>query len=377
MGELSGITPPSLEWSATDLPTAFKNFQSYCEFVFKGPLASKKPEEKATYLLLWLGQEGINIFQTWNLSAEDQKDPAKIFERYKKHFEPKTNYRLSRFQLQKMGQIGTENADEFMTRCRIQADKCKFSDTELESRLIEQIIIGTAHKKVQENLLSKDDKLTLDAAMDYARTHEATKAHMQALNATTELSVDAIYRRGHGRKQKPKGNNNYDSNNTKNDKCGLCGLKYPHKGACPAEGTTCNYCSGENHWETMCRKKKRDNRGRSQEGGQRQGNGNRPNSRNRQQSRTHTQSQGTGRHVDNITNTTNNPTDNDSDDGSVSNPMRFDSIYIHNVNGKSTEHVDEIYAEVDIHAGQSATCNPQSQGRHGGQGERTTLAHLL
>ena len=66
-----------------------------------------------------------------------------------------------------------------MTRCKTQARKCKFRDaTETEERLIEQLVVGVRHGKVQEKLC-RDDTLTLNAAMDVARTHEATLANMQ------------------------------------------------------------------------------------------------------------------------------------------------------------------------------------------------------
>ena len=58
-----------------------------------------------------------------------------------------------------------------MTRCRIQGKKGRFRDAvEAEERLVEQLIIGIRHTKIQEMLLSHDDMLTLDVAMDIART---------------------------------------------------------------------------------------------------------------------------------------------------------------------------------------------------------------
>ena len=39
--------------------------------------------------------------------------------------------------------------------------------------------MGDRYGKVQEKLLCRDETLTLDAAMDIARTHEATLANMQ------------------------------------------------------------------------------------------------------------------------------------------------------------------------------------------------------
>ena len=61
MGELSGIKPPQMECNDSDLPTAFKSFKQYCQLIFDGPLNTKEDKVKATYILLWIGEEGRNI----------------------------------------------------------------------------------------------------------------------------------------------------------------------------------------------------------------------------------------------------------------------------------------------------------------------------
>ena len=180
MGDLSGIEPPRMNWSATDLPTEFRSFRQYCELIFSGPFAEKGQSERVTYILLWVGQEGRRMYNTWDLSETDKKDVEVIWAKFQALIEPKSNYRLSRFHLQKFRQLSSETVDEFMTRCKTQARKCKFRDTtETEERLIEQLVVGVRHGKVQEKLLFRDETLTLDAAMDVARTHEATLANMQ------------------------------------------------------------------------------------------------------------------------------------------------------------------------------------------------------
>jgi hypothetical protein len=91
--------------------------------------------------LLWLGQEGISTFSTWELSEEQKNDPNYILEKFGKHVEPKSNFRINRFNLQKIRQSADESIDQFMTGCKIQANKCKFSADEYNERLIEQLII--------------------------------------------------------------------------------------------------------------------------------------------------------------------------------------------------------------------------------------------
>ena len=127
-----------------------------------------------------------------------------------------------------------------MARCKIQAKKCRFNKAEIEERLIEQLIIGTRERKVEEVLLRKAEKLKLDKAMDIARTREATVNDMKSLEqqggsaCTRDTNIDAI-------KQDI------------NPQCGKCGRRRDLK--CPAQGTRCRKCNQWNHWEQVCRNK--------------------------------------------------------------------------------------------------------------------------
>lgn len=225
----------------TGLPHRYKSFRQYCELIFRGPLADKTDPQKATYILLWLGQTGLEIFNSFNMSGDDQKKPAKNFDRLEKYTEPKSNFRIARYSLQHMKQDHNEPADSYMARLQNQALKCKFTNEEIENRLIEQLIIGTSLKQVQETLLGKDEKLKLEEAMDIARTKEATVRDMQLLASSTTSSkindstanIDAV--------KQPYVNN-----------CQFCGSQHkPRK--CPAWGSTCAKCHGRNHWAVVCK----------------------------------------------------------------------------------------------------------------------------
>ena len=249
MSELAGIKTPELDWQSTDLPTSYSEFCQYADLIFQGPFNNKDPKEKVTYLLLWMGQEGITIYKSWEeeLSEDDRKDYTKIMDRFKKHFEPKTNFRVERHIFRHFEQRETESCENFMSRCKTQAKKCKFTDQEREERLIEQLLEGTKYKKVRQFIL-KDEAMKLDKAINEARTHEASITHMSQYESDTpkaRVNVDAMRtaRRAHG---KP------DTN-----KCGRCGYdKHKQGQKCPAQGTRCNNCSGRDHWGSVCKKPK-------------------------------------------------------------------------------------------------------------------------
>ena len=80
-----------------------------------------------------------------------------------------------------MYQTQSETLDEFVTRCRTQALKCDFEATELEARIIEQIIASTPIEAFQNELLGKDKTLTLDQAVEAGRKHEAARYSVEKL----------------------------------------------------------------------------------------------------------------------------------------------------------------------------------------------------
>ena len=92
MGKLSGIEPLRMNWLAGDLPTEFASFRQYCELIFRGPFADKDESALVTYILLWVGQEGLRMYNTWDLSDSDSKKVDVIIE-------PKANFWLSRCNL--------------------------------------------------------------------------------------------------------------------------------------------------------------------------------------------------------------------------------------------------------------------------------------
>ena len=100
-------------------------FKQYVTLIFKGPLSKLKIEERMMYILIWIGEEGLRIYNTWNNIT---KTLIKFWDHLNEVLEPRSNYRLARIQLEKMKQAKDELIDEYMTKCMLQAKKCKFFD---------------------------------------------------------------------------------------------------------------------------------------------------------------------------------------------------------------------------------------------------------
>ena len=88
----SGFATTSLNWSSSNLPEAFQSFRQYSTLIFDGPFANKTEKEKVTYLLLWIGSHGRDIYDGWTWNTREEKFRLQIvLERFQRHIEPQVN----------------------------------------------------------------------------------------------------------------------------------------------------------------------------------------------------------------------------------------------------------------------------------------------
>ena len=97
MAEMAGLSASTMNCASTNVPQAFKKFKTICQLVFDGPLAEKPEAVKVKYLLLWSGEEDIEISSTWDLSDTESNTLSVYWDRFGKCVVPKSNFRIGRF----------------------------------------------------------------------------------------------------------------------------------------------------------------------------------------------------------------------------------------------------------------------------------------
>ena len=95
---------PTITWTAPDAAQQFKKFKRTCQLYFEGPLADLNEERKIKYLLLWAGEEGQEVSDSWGLSDADKKKIDVYWTKFEKYVNPKNNFRLARYQLRNLKQ---------------------------------------------------------------------------------------------------------------------------------------------------------------------------------------------------------------------------------------------------------------------------------
>ena len=109
-----GFKTPEMNWDASDLRDELVKFKQYCDPIFSGSYSKKSEKEQASFILLWIGRQGLETYYSWTWEdAEDSAKPVKIWKRFEKHVAPKVNHRLARYQLQQLRQKHEELVDIF------------------------------------------------------------------------------------------------------------------------------------------------------------------------------------------------------------------------------------------------------------------------
>ena len=156
MAASASFTSPQMNWDTPDPITAFGKFKQKCQLMFKSILKDTNDEEKVSYILLWSGEKGLDMYNSWTFTKEDdRKKPAIVFEKFENQLEPKMSHRIHRYTLQGMRQELDEPVDDFISRIKNLAAKCQFCDNaEVEDRVLDQLIWGSKNPDVQKSLIT-------------------------------------------------------------------------------------------------------------------------------------------------------------------------------------------------------------------------------
>lgn len=270
--DLQTIQPPAVNWNASNLAEAWKKFEQYVRLILDGPLKEKDDPIKINYLLLWVGETGRDIYNTWELSEDDKKSLDEHFTRFRNHVQPKKNSIFARYKFNEVRQ-GSESVEQFVTRIKLIAKDCAFQEP--NEMIRDRIVFGTNSQKVKEILLNEGDTLTLEKAIQIAQTHEYNQEQLKRMNTTSHSNstcpatadIHAVRPRQSNRRSNsntqsapPTSNKPPPRQQTKQHQrskklCGNCGNDHTPRQTCPAKGKKCRKCDKWNHYEKVCRSK--------------------------------------------------------------------------------------------------------------------------
>ena len=126
----------------------------------------------------------------------------------------------------------------------------------------DRIVFGTKSSKVREKLINEGSDLTLEKAVDIARTYELSQKHLQTMHIGEDTNVNSINRKKTYTKHARAHSTNlqkYEQGAKSKFKvklCQRCGYDHNPGNRCPAKGKQCKKCNKKDYFTKMCRSKK-------------------------------------------------------------------------------------------------------------------------
>lgn len=152
--------------------------------------------------MLWVGDKGRDIYNTWKLTDEEKKKLATYYTKFKEYVEPKSNVVFARYKFNRRIQDPTESIEQFVTGLKLLAKPCRFKDE--DEMIRDRVVIGCQSDKAREDLIKEGSELSLTKAIDIARTQELSTAQLKSMSGAE--AVCNVIKAKDMSKQRYKGN---------------------------------------------------------------------------------------------------------------------------------------------------------------------------
>ena len=172
------VPTPRMEWDSSNLPDAWRRFKQHAVLMFTGPIRQKIEAEKCSFLLLWIGDKGRDISNTWEITEDDAILLKTYYDGFSAYLTAKANPIFARYKFHEKTQGSGESFEHFVTELKLLVEVCYYRNCDEMVR--DRIVFATNSPRVREKLLSQGPELTLAKAIDVARSYELAQVQLMA-----------------------------------------------------------------------------------------------------------------------------------------------------------------------------------------------------
>lgn len=193
-------------------------FRTHVDLIFKGPLEEKSEEINVTYLLLWVGDKGREIYNTWTGMTNDEKKKLEPhYKRYLAHVQPKLNPIFAQVNNENQG---ASRVEQFVTRLRVLAEDCNYGNSK-DEMIRERIVFRTSSQKLK----------TMSGQEVHAVSHSHNQNTRKAGRSSPSQNTAKDTERRRPLQARPK-----QDHKMKTQECDRCGYDQSTSAKCPAMG---------------------------------------------------------------------------------------------------------------------------------------------
>ena len=165
--------------------------------------------------MIWVGDKGREIYGTWTLTNDEKKSLEAHYNKFKAYVEPKSNRVFARYKFQCIVQSNGDTIEQFVTALKVGVKDCGYGDKANEM-VRDRIVFGVKSDKIREKLINEGSDLTLDRAIDIARTYETSRAQLKSMTSE-DPKIDAINKQKINRGNRPEKKFSQKSGKSAND----------------------------------------------------------------------------------------------------------------------------------------------------------------
>ena len=235
--------------------------QFKCDWTYYERATKIDKEEGAVqvaHLLNVIGKDAQDLYETFNLAEDDQKDISKVLEAFETRCIPAANVIYERYMFNRCVQDASESVDHYITDVIKLAEHCQYG--ELRDDLIrDKLVSGIRDDSVREKLLGIKD-LSLTEAIETLRANQAMKFRVwdMASGTADDPTAGSTVRQKKPRDRELREKTTKDKKNARHPSpvtkmCKFCGQKHEFKrGMCPAAEKKCKKCGKKGHFAKVC-----------------------------------------------------------------------------------------------------------------------------
>lgn len=192
--EVMGVTafkpPPEIIFS-DNLSEVWKRWkQRYDLYVLATSTNTVPNEQQLAILLNLMGDQGIELYNTFNLSATVKVN--EVIEQFEKYCNPPKNIVYERFKFCNTKQKPDQSIEEYIIELQTLSTSCDFMEKNNMCR--DRLIVGLLDIGLQERLL-KESNLTLEKAAEFCSTAEASRQQGNTIKGqSSQTKTNAVER---------------------------------------------------------------------------------------------------------------------------------------------------------------------------------------
>ncbi|KAK4886965.1 hypothetical protein RN001_003236 [Aquatica leii] len=140
-----------------------KFVQRFDLFMTATDLDNKREEKKIAVFLNLIGEEGLELYNTFTFENTQVKTLKKIKDKFQEYCAPRKNVIFERYKFNTILQVEGQSFDNFVTELRKAVKTTEY--TSQDEMVRDRIVMGIYDKTIQERLL-REASLTLQKTID-------------------------------------------------------------------------------------------------------------------------------------------------------------------------------------------------------------------